>query len=70
MVLKMSGLHGVISTRGDIKRSYDRDKESCEMVDRLTVSTELQELKKAFAESAPPPPDAIRHETKTSKTPI
>jgi hypothetical protein len=33
------------------KHAYDCDKESCEMADRLTVSAELQELKKALAES-------------------
>jgi hypothetical protein len=41
LVLKMPGLHGVISIRGDIKRAYDCDKESCEMANRLTASTEL-----------------------------
>jgi hypothetical protein len=41
LVLKMSRLHGVISIKGDIKRAYDCDGESCEMANRLTVSTEL-----------------------------
>jgi hypothetical protein len=40
-VLKMPGPRGVISIRGDIKRAYDCDRESCEMADRLTTSAEL-----------------------------
>jgi hypothetical protein len=39
LVLKMSGPYGVISIRGDVKRAYDYDRESCEMANRLTVST-------------------------------
>jgi hypothetical protein len=46
LVLKMPGPHGVIS------RAYDCDKESCETAVVLTASTELQELKKALAESS------------------
>jgi hypothetical protein len=41
LVLKMSGPHGVISIRGDVKRAYNCDKESYEMTDRLTASAEL-----------------------------
>jgi hypothetical protein len=41
LVLKMPGLHSVISVRGDINSAYDHDKESCKTADRLTVSTEL-----------------------------
>jgi hypothetical protein len=41
LVLKMPGPHGVISIRGDIKCTYDCDRESCEMTDRLTASAEL-----------------------------
>jgi hypothetical protein len=52
LVLKMPGPHGVISIRGDIKRAYDCDKESCETAVVLTASTELRELKKALAESS------------------
>jgi hypothetical protein len=54
LVLKMSGPRGVISIRGDDKRAYDCDKESCEMANRLAAFTELQELKEALAESPPP----------------
>jgi hypothetical protein len=39
LVLKMPGPHAVMSIRGDIKRAYDCDKESCEMADRLVAST-------------------------------
>jgi hypothetical protein len=61
LVLKMPGPHDVISIRGDIKRAYDCDRESYETVDRLTTSVELQELKKALAESPPlPRPDHAR----------
>jgi hypothetical protein len=51
LVLKMPGLHGVTSIRGDVKHTYDFDKESYETADRLTASVELQELKKALVES-------------------
>jgi hypothetical protein len=65
LVLKMLGPHGVISVRGDVKRAYDCDKESCEMIDKLMASAELQELRKALAESHLKP---IMPEAKTSKT--
>jgi hypothetical protein len=58
MVLKLSGLCGVISIRGDVKRAFDCDRESCEITDRLLTSAELQELKQALSESPPPPPPA------------
>jgi hypothetical protein len=67
LVLKMPGLHGVISIRGDIKRAYDCDKESCEMANRLTASTELRELKESLAES---PSDPVIPDSKASKTSI
>jgi hypothetical protein len=67
LVLQMSGPRGVISIRGDIKRAFDYDRESCEMADRLTASTELQDLKQALAES---PLDPVMPEAKTSKTSI
>jgi hypothetical protein len=67
MVLKMPGLHGIISIRGDVKHAYDCDKETCETADRLTTLAEIQELKKALAES---PPNPIMHEAKSSKTSI
>jgi hypothetical protein len=67
MVLKMPGPHGIISIRGDVKHAYDCDKETCETADRLTALAEIQELKKALAES---PPNPIMHEAKSSKTSI
>jgi hypothetical protein len=45
LVLKMLGSCGFIFIRGDVKRAFDCNRESCETTDRLTVSTELQELK-------------------------
>jgi hypothetical protein len=45
LVLKMPGLHSVISIRGDIKRAFDCDRESCETSDRLAASVKLQDLK-------------------------
>jgi hypothetical protein len=63
LVLKILGLRGIISIRGDIKRAFNCDRESCEIVDRLTVSVELQELKQALAESRP---DLVMPEAKTS----
>jgi hypothetical protein len=65
LVLKIPGPRGVISIRGDIKRSFDYDRESCETADRLIASAELQELKQALAES---PLDSVMPEAKTSKT--
>jgi hypothetical protein len=41
VVLKMQGVRGVISIRGDVKRVFDCDRESYETVNRLTSSTEL-----------------------------
>jgi hypothetical protein len=67
LVLKMPGPNGIISIRGDVKCAYDYDRESCKIADRLTASVELQELKKAMAES---PPDPIMPEVKSSKTSI
>jgi hypothetical protein len=63
----MPGSCDVISIKGDVKRAFDCDRESCETGDRLTASTELQELKQALAES---PLDPVMPETKTSKTSI
>jgi hypothetical protein len=67
LVLKMPGPYGVISIRGDVKRDYDCDKESCEMAGRLTTSTELRELKESLAMS---PPDPVMPDSKASKMSI
>jgi hypothetical protein len=67
LVLKMPGSLGVISIRGDVKRTYDCYKESCEMTNMLIVSAEFQELKKALVESHL---DSIMFEAKTSKMSI
>jgi hypothetical protein len=67
LVLKILGPHGVISIRGDVKRAFDCDRESCEIDNRLIASTELQELKQALAESLI---DPVMPEAKTSKTSI
>jgi hypothetical protein len=55
LVLKMPGSRGIISIRGDVKRVFDCDRESCETADRLLASAELQELKQALAKSPPRP---------------
>jgi hypothetical protein len=55
LVLKMPGPYRVISIKGDAKRPYDCNRESYETANRLTASTELQELKKALIE--PPRPN-------------
>jgi hypothetical protein len=68
LVLKMPGRCGVISIRGDVKRAFDCDRESCETADRLLASVELQELKQALPES-PPPPEPGHTEAKTSIQP-
>jgi hypothetical protein len=67
LVLKMPGPYDVISIWGDVKRAYDYDTESCEIANRLTAPTELQELKKALVESSL---DLVMLEAKTSKTSI
>jgi hypothetical protein len=67
LVLKMPGPRGVISIRGYIKRAYNCDKESCEMVDRLIAFAELRELKESLAKS---PPDPVMPDSMTSKTSI
>jgi hypothetical protein len=41
LVLKMVGSNDVISIKGDVKRAYDCDRESCETADRIIASAEL-----------------------------
>jgi hypothetical protein len=67
LVLKMLGPCGVISIRGDIKRAFDYDRESCEIVDKLMAFVELPELKQALVVS---PLDPVMPVAKTSKTSI
>jgi hypothetical protein len=67
LVLKMLGLNVVLSNKGDVKHAYDCDRESCETANMLLASADLQELKKALAESDS---DLIITETKTSKLSI
>jgi hypothetical protein len=67
LVQKMPRPRGVISIRGDTKRVYDCDRESCEMADRIMASIELKDLKHALAESSP---DSVMPEAKTSKMSI
>jgi hypothetical protein len=67
LVLKMLGLNVVLSNKGDVKHAYDCDRESCETASMLLASADLQELKKALAESDS---DLIITETKTSKLSI
>jgi hypothetical protein len=56
LVLKMLGPCCVITIRGDVKRAFNCDRESCETANRLTASVELQEMKQALADSPPPSP--------------
>jgi hypothetical protein len=65
LVLKMTCRNGAI--KGDVKRTYDCNTKSYEIADRLLASTELQELKRALAESHP---ELIMPEAKTSKMSI
>jgi hypothetical protein len=67
MVIKIPWPRGVIPIKGDIKRAYDCDKESCETADKLAIYAELRELKEALAES---PSDSVMPNFKTSKTSI
>jgi hypothetical protein len=48
-ILKMPGPRGVISIRGDVKRAFNCDRESCEIADRLMASAELWDSKQALA---------------------
>jgi hypothetical protein len=72
LVLNILGPRGIISMRGEVKRAFDYDRESCEMAYRIMASAELQELKQALAESPPPPPNPVmpKAKTSTSKTSI
>jgi hypothetical protein len=67
LVLKLPGPRGVISIRGDVKWAFDCVRESCETVDRLTTSVELQELKQALVKSSL---DPVMPKAKTSMTSI
>jgi hypothetical protein len=60
LVLKMLGLRGFISIRGDVKRSFDYERESCETTDRLIASTVLLELKAGLGQAPPPRPGHAR----------
>jgi hypothetical protein len=50
LVLKMAGPNIIISIKGDVKRSYDCERESCETADRIITPAKLQEVKKALVE--------------------
>jgi hypothetical protein len=67
LVLKMTCTNGVIYIKGDVKRAYDRGRESYEIADMLLASTEVQELRTALAEFHL---DPIMPEAKTSKVSI
>jgi hypothetical protein len=67
LVLKMSDPNEVITVKGDAKQTYDCDQESPETADSLLASIELQNLKKALAES---PLDPMMSEAKLSKLSI
>ena len=51
LVLKMSGPAGVITLRGDVKRAYECDRESCDMADITVASLELAKELQTIAES-------------------
>jgi hypothetical protein len=53
LVLQMTWPCGIISIRGDVKKAFECDWESCETTDRLMATTVLQELKQALVESPP-----------------
>jgi hypothetical protein len=57
LVLKMPGPNNIITIKGDVKHAYNCDMVSCESVDMIIASAELQELKKALAESPALRPD-------------
>jgi hypothetical protein len=61
MVLKMPGMRGVISITRYVKQAFNYDRESCEMVDRLTASAELDDLKQALVKSTPPRPSQVSY---------
>jgi hypothetical protein len=44
LLLKMSGPNGVLSYRGDLKRSYDCDMEAVQIVARAQQAYEAQEI--------------------------
>jgi hypothetical protein len=65
----MPELHGIISITRDTERAFDCYRESCETADRLTMTVELQDMKKALPEP-PPLPSLVIPDSKTSKTSI
>jgi hypothetical protein len=67
LVLKIPGPNGIIMIKGDVKHTYDCDWESCETANMIIASVELQEFKKALAES---PLNPIMLVAKSSKTSI
>jgi hypothetical protein len=69
LVLKMPGPKGVISVKGDVKLAYDCDRESCEIVDAVLASIELQSLKMTLAKSSPNPAMADSKASKLSIQP-
>ena len=45
MVLKMPAPRGVITLRGDVKRSFSCEQESCELTQTLQASAELDQIR-------------------------
>jgi hypothetical protein len=51
MVLKMPRQRGVICPKGDVKRAYDVDQESCTLAESSVVVAQSKKLKKEVEES-------------------
>ena len=49
MVLKLPGSNGIISLRGDIRRSYNCDQESCTLAENLQAKAEQDSIRLAAA---------------------
>ena len=55
LILKMSGPLGVITLRGDHKKAYECDRESCDLADTIFASLDLaRELEKSASDSSLP----------------
>src|SRR5438132_5725221 len=49
MVLKLPGPHGIITLRGDVRRSYNCDQESCTLAENLQAKAERDSIRLAAA---------------------
>ena len=49
MLMKLPGPNGVISLRGDVRRSYDCDQESCTLAENIRAKADRDSIRLAAA---------------------